>query len=106
MTAEWLLRKIPKDRKIRVRYEDLVSRPEKTIRKIGGKMGFDLESQAIAAGAGKEFKVGHNIAGNRLRMNGKIRIEPAKGMKWKLSFWHRLVVRIFAWPLMLRYHYR
>ncbi|MFQ5748870.1 MAG: hypothetical protein ACE5H3_05350, partial [Planctomycetota bacterium] len=59
-----------------------------------------------AAEAGEAFDAGHTIAGNRLRMEGQVRVDPAKGMNWQLSFWNRLVVRLLTWPLMLRYGYR
>jgi len=106
LATEWVLRKMPRDRWIRLRYEDLVMRPRESLDRISRLTGIDFSEQGRAAEAGEAFDTGHTIAGNRLRMQGKVRVEPGKGMKWRLSFWNRLVVRLLTWPLMLRYGYR
>ena len=68
-------------------------------------MGLDYEPVTRAIYSGEPLKVGHTIAGNRLRMAGSIRLHP--DMEWvhKLSARDKSLVRTLAGWHMGRYGY-
>jgi hypothetical protein len=78
---------------IRVRYEDLVDEPSRTLTRIGGFLGIDTESLIKRVEEQSTVSVGHTIAGNRLRMGGAIKLKSDDEWKEKLpnsdrrAFW-------------------
>lgn len=83
------------ERSIRVRYEDLVSDPDAELERIGRVLGIDFARVARGLVEGEPIAVGHTVAGNRVRMEGAIRLRP--DLEWqeklsvgdKRSFWRR-----------------
>ena len=71
--AEWL-GKSATDRFQRLRYEDLVDRPEQALMGVQSFLEQDLQDIIARVLAGAEFPVGHQIAGNRVRMQGNVRL--------------------------------
>lgn len=58
-----------------IRYEDLVTETDKTIRHISKLTGIDFSQVSSAAVRGEPIHVDHQIAGNRLRMRGAVRLQ-------------------------------
>ncbi len=61
---------------LRVRYEDLLLRPEETMARVGAFLGLDLSGIARNAGSGGVIPMRHIIAGNRLRLVPRLTLRP------------------------------
>lgn len=89
------LTRLAGDRAIRVRYEDFVRAPSSVLERIGRITGFETLRLSEALANGQEMKVGHTIAGNRVRLQGTIRLRADLEWMEKLSpedrtlFWQR-----------------
>ena len=106
LEAEMVCRWLGPGRAIRLRYEDFLSDPEGSLRRVGSLAGLDLSGLARAVASGEAMRVGHDVGGNRLRMSGSVRLRPEAG-SWEGSLSpaeRRLALRI-AGPLMRRYGY-
>jgi len=106
MLSTWTIKQIDTNKSIRLRYEDFVTEPEIAIKKIGDLIGLNFESITKAIQNSKEFVVGHTIAGNRLRMSGKIRLTLDEEWKHKLPRKDKLLFWILAGWLMNIYQYK
>lgn len=91
---------------IRIRYEDLIIDPNKTLLRIGRLLGLDFQDVANRFSSGKSIRIGHIAAGNKLRMQDEIQLNPDESWKKDMPVQKRaLVWRICSW-LMRRYGYR
>jgi hypothetical protein len=78
-----------------MRYEDLVTRPAEELTRVGRLLGIDMQPVAEKLAAGTELHVGHMIAGNRVRLEGAVKLRPDLEWREKLSaedqnaFWRR-----------------
>jgi Sulfotransferase family len=91
-----------------VRYEDMVSAPVETLRRIAGFAGAPVGSDDISFVRGIEVDLssGHLSAGNRMRMEaGPIKLRDPDGWKTELPVKQRRLVSLLTWPLIRRYHY-
>ena len=95
----------PKVASIRLRYEDLTADPENTLSRIGDFLDIGLKELAQKVASGKYLKVEHTIAGNRLRMAGKIRLLIDMEWRNKLTSPEKRTCRLVAGVLMSRYRY-
>jgi hypothetical protein len=75
LQAAFVRRSLPAKNSLRVRYEDLVQAPVDVMRRIGQLLDCDLDRIGAQAAAGEAFGVRHTIAGNRLRMDGTVRLK-------------------------------
>ncbi|NOY22415.1 MAG: sulfotransferase [Acidobacteria bacterium] len=64
--------RVSPDRRLKMRYENLIHKPEQTLSAIGKKFGMNLETSVSIAAAGKPFQVGHLVDGNRIRLENEI----------------------------------
>lgn len=64
-----------KDNYMKIRYEDMVSRPNIVLERIGNYIGVNLSTQISMIDGGLPFEVGHNVGGNRVRLKKKIVIK-------------------------------
>jgi hypothetical protein len=94
----WLLgRSLGRGRYMRLHYETLVSDPAETIRQLATFLGVDPRELLERIAAGDSFEVGHLVAGNRLRWQGKVRLDPRHlGRKGTLSRHQRVVFLALA----------
>jgi len=90
----------------RVRYEDLVSNPASTLKSIGTFLGVNLDQQIKMLLMHQDIPLGHQVAGNRLRMERKIVLRVDNEWQAKLRRWHRLILWMICWPFELLYGYR
>jgi len=106
LQAELVCRAAGPDRWLRVRYEDLVSDPAGVLDRIGRFIGADLEPVRTAVLAGRWVPVGHTVAGNRMRMAGRVRLQADWEWQERLSAADRRICGLAAGWLMQRYGYR
>lgn len=105
LQAERVCRRLPRRRSLRVRYEDLVANPLGTLGRIGAAIGVDLSDVARRLAQGQPIRVGHPIAGNRMRMAGAVRLQPDLHWQRNLSSSDRWLCLAFSGALMRRYGY-
>ena len=94
---------------LRVRYEDVVRRPEQQIRRAAEFAGEDIEGMldlgAFRPGA---FELGtdHTVAGNRVRLRrGSVPVRVDDEWRRAMSRRHRGLVTVLSWPLLRLYGY-
>jgi hypothetical protein len=105
LQVEWLSQRLEKERTLRIRYEDYVSEPGRILSKVGGLIGSDFTGLIELVEKGQPLEVGHNIAGNRLRMAGKVKLKSDVEWQEKLPLFDRAFVWFFAGWLLARYGY-
>ena len=107
LLAEWICAQPGPGRTMRLRYEDFVADPRKTLDGIGALLGLDLTEVANAASTGKTMEVGHNIGGNRVRKLESVKLRPDTG-EWRdmLSSNEQRLTWLFMGWLMRRYGYK
>jgi hypothetical protein len=107
--TEWVRLNLSPDKSVRLRYEDYVADPKEALDKIGQMIDLDLTEVASTVSAGGAIKVGHNIAGNHLRMSETIRLVPETG-RWRnggaLSTGQQRLSWILMGRLLRRYGYK
>jgi hypothetical protein len=106
LQAEWVRRRIAPEKSIRVRYEDFIVSPKETLVNIGRFIGCDLSQLADEVVAGKEMDTNHMIAGNRLRMRGKVKLRADNEWMYKLQPKEKLVITVIAKRMMRQYGYK
>lgn len=105
LQSAWVRRRLPPERSIRLRYEDFVTQPRAALEQIGRLVGLDMGPLTEAVDAGREFPVGHSIAGNRLRLAGPVRLRADNEWTEKLSPRDERVCWSMAGWLLRRYGY-
>ncbi|MEM6909038.1 MAG: sulfotransferase [Pseudomonadota bacterium] len=100
--AEILRLRLPKERSIRVRYEDFVADPEAVLKRITALVGHDYVRPAHG---GEVMKPQHQVAGSRHRMQEEIRIKQDVGWKAKMPKFKQRAFSVLAAPLLWRYGY-
>ncbi|QIG49933.1 sulfotransferase [Nordella sp. HKS 07] len=105
LATESLARRLGPRRFVRIRYEDFTRDPKECLKKIGDLIGADFGDLGDQINAGMPLEPGHQMAGNRLRMNATIELSP--DVKWKSQMPGRkqaLFTWLCAW-LLRRYGY-
>jgi len=103
--AELAMKRIDSSKKGRLRYEDFVSHPQEMLKIVGGISGLSFQSVADKLAENKEFTVGHTVAGNRVRLLGKVKIQ--QDIEWVsgLSGGEKRLFWILAGHMARRYGY-
>jgi hypothetical protein len=103
--AEALRRRLPEDRFIQIRYEDLVSAPARTLEDVNSMLGLPTPEHAVESEI--LLRPNHTVAGNRTRfLEGPVALRRDEEWRDGLSAAHRRLVTALAAPLMGRYGYR
>jgi hypothetical protein len=76
LQAQWVIAQGYQDKHITVRYEDFLSNPSQVLERIGKLIQRDLSQLSRKVDEGEIIPLEHNIAGNRLRMQKKVRLQP------------------------------
>ena len=107
LTTGWVRRQLDPGKSVQVRYESLVTDPVEVLGKIGRVAGVDMTGVAETISSGGSVDVGHNIAGNRLRMSKSVSLRPDAG-RWKdtLSDSQQRVSWLLMGWLLRRYGYK
>ncbi len=104
--AEVVRRVAPPGRVLRVRFEDLCAAPRATLARLGAFLEADLDAVADAVEAGAALPLGHVASGNRMRLRGAFRFDPARRSARPLPRAYRRLATALTWPLMRPYGYR
>ena len=90
-----------------LRYEDLVSNPEDSLKNTLANLGLETASlNALEEGLKSGIKRCHTISGNPMRFEGEeVKIQP--DLKWQKDMprLQRWLVTFLTWPLLLKYGY-
>ena len=105
LQAASVRRRLPAGHSLRVRYEDLVRAPIETMCQIGSLLDCDLEDVGLRAASDESFSVEHTIAGNRLRMNGTMRLRMDTDWQNELSPLDRFICATLTGGLAKLYGY-
>lgn len=76
LLAEWVIVQNNPNKCIKLCYEDLLTNPNLVLEKIGQLINQDLTSLAEALKDEKILTLEHNIAGNRMRMQKTVKLQP------------------------------
>lgn len=100
--AEILRLRLPRNRSIRVRYEDFVANPEDVVKSIMSLVG---HSYVVPDHGAELMKPQHQIAGSRHRMQEEIRIKKDIGWTRQMPRAMRRLFSVLTAPLLTRYGY-
>jgi hypothetical protein len=106
LQADWLRRHLGPERALLVRYEDFMLQPLQELQKIGDFIGVDLTDVQRVVDQGGKLYFDHTIAGNRVRMKGKLELKFDQDWKQNLSSKDRRITEILSGWLMARYGYK
>jgi hypothetical protein len=104
--ADWLRRRVGPERSMLVRYEDFMIDTLPVLQRIGRFIDMDLESVQRMIDEGQKLYFDHTIAGNRVRMQGELRLKYDQEWRQKLSVAERTVTEFLTAWLMVRYGYK
>lgn len=72
-------------RYLRVRFEDVVTSPRERLPALAAFTGLDLSEAFARIGTGEAIPMRHVVAGNRLRLEGKVVLQPEFARRGRLS---------------------
>jgi hypothetical protein len=101
-----IIRMFGRDRFLLVKYENIIREPIAEFERIERFIGVSLEQIMQRLKNNGSFNVGHNIGGNRMRMEGNFRFDPGKSSRNVLPQRYRIMAQIICFPLMIYYGYR
>jgi len=90
-----------------LRYEDFLADPSEALRALSRLCGFEAEELIERINRDEWFSTGHLIGGNRVRFQGKIRLEKHSQRRYgdRLKPWHRFLFAIAGGGLNRYYGY-
>lgn len=95
--AQRLGRKMPVNHFIQIKYEDLVSKPETVLHKLGQFLQMDLSEIITRIQKETPLHPQHNVGGNRLRLAEEVKFRKStSSKKIKLPVHYRLVFGLIA----------
>jgi len=100
-----ILHKLYSRQILRVRYEDLCQQPRSELIRIANFIGYNLDSVIQEIEQSRPMLIGHNIGGNRMRLEGSFVFDPNISSERFLPSSYKILVRLISWPLMLIYGY-
>ncbi|WP_171173137.1 sulfotransferase [Ruegeria sp. HKCCD8929] len=103
--SERLAKKVGPQRSVRVRYEDFVASPGEQLERIGKMTGVDTGNLVEMVRSGQAFVPQHQVAGNRIRMGGPLKLRNDITWKGEIPDSMKRQVEIIAAPLLRRYGY-
>lgn len=104
--AQLVRRRLPANRSMIVRYEDLVTHPRVTLARIGRLVDLNLEEVATAVEAGTPVVIDHPVAGNRLRMSRVVHLVRDDAWRSAMPASDQRLVSLLAQPSMHVFGYR
>ena len=105
LRSERLRKRLPRHKSMLLRYEDFVLHPKQSLIAIGQLAGCDLAALGDTFERGDALQVGHTVAGNHLRMSGRIRLRHDDAWRAHLSPSQLLQIRLISGWMMRRYAY-
>jgi hypothetical protein len=96
----------PRDRYLRLRYEDFVRDPQAAIRRVAALVGEQPPALPFVSADAVRLQPTHSVSGNPNRFQtGAVRLRPDSEWVHGLGGAHRALVTAITWPLLLRYRY-
>jgi glycosyltransferase involved in cell wall biosynthesis len=94
-------------RYVRIRYEELVTRPYESVLRILTSMGEEMpEIDFFEKGHVVRLDVNHTVSGNPNRFQqGSVKIRPDVEWQEKMARSQKVLVTALTWPLLLNYGY-
>lgn len=107
-TSSWLRKKIPDNRYMLLRYEDLIKHPLETTVAIGQFCGLNVSGLCSFLQKEYSFDIGHVVAGNRLRFAGSIKLkgEVSSHPSTQFTPYQRFLFYLLGQSLQRQYGYR
>lgn len=103
--ADWLRRRLGPEKALLVNYEDFMLNTVPVLQNIGDFIGLDLTNIQRAIDEGQKLYFDHTIAGNRVRMKGKLELKFDQEWKKHLPSTDRRITELLCGWLMSRYGY-
>ena len=91
---------------LKIRYEDILSKPSETLDKIALHTDVDLNDVKTKILNSEGFDVGHIVGGNRLKTNKQIKLRNTDDWKLKVSFSKSWLVYVLTLPLNILNRYK
>lgn len=82
-----------------VKYEELCKDPDETLSLIGEFLDLDMKEVINSASGLSNISAGHNLGGNRLRFETKVRLKPDLSWHKKLPKQFRILFLFFGSPI-------
>ncbi len=105
LAASGVKRALPQERRLLLRYEELLSQPRAALAPLAKATGLDISPLARDIEEGRELVVGHTVSGNRVRMQGRLRLKSDLEWVSQLPAVEERRVRRLCGFLMRRYGY-
>jgi hypothetical protein len=105
LAVERTARGLGERRAMRLAYEELVADPALALDRLGGTLGTDLSPLAAQLVVGEPLAAGHVMAGNRLRMDGALRLRADLDWQAQLPVGQRRLFEQLCRPVLRRYGY-
>ena len=105
LAAESVAKYFSPSKRIRVRYEDLVTSTDETLAKLSSTAGLDLSELSKFADGSLQPKTNHLLAGNRSRLAGTLELRADERWRTDLPSDDRRLVEIITSPLRSAYGY-
>jgi hypothetical protein len=105
LLADWLRRQVGPEKALLVRYEDFMLDTRTVLERIGNFIGADMASLQRVIDEGEKLYFGHTAAGNRVRMQGELKLKFDQEWTQKLPPQDRRMTEILSGWLMTRYGY-
>lgn len=106
LSAEMLMRRLPADHRLTLRYEDMVDDPAAHVARVARMVGFEPPSPQHGASDVVALGANHTISGNPDRFaTGAVRVAGDVSRRPGLSTPEHLVATLLSLPLLARYHY-
>ena len=96
----------PRDRYLRLRYEDFVRDPQAAVRQAAALVGEQPTALPFQSADAVRLQPTHSVSGNPNRFQtGAVQLRPDSEWMHGLGGAHRALVTALTWPLLLRYRY-
>ena len=105
LQSEWVCSRIKSENVLHLRYENLVTDPAGSLEKVGRLLQLDLSSIIEKIKQDIPLETHHQIAGNRLRMRGELRLKADQRWKDEMPDHDRYAAMLPSAWLMKRYDY-
>jgi len=105
-TALLVCKTLLRSNHVKVRYEDLINDPDRTLTKLAGNLEINLDEVKDKLSKGEGLRTGHLIGGNRLVQEPVVHFKNSDTWWTKMPRWKRWLVWLFTMPLNIANGYK
>ncbi len=91
---------------IKIRYEDLISSPERVLSEIADSLDLDLDQVKVKLAKGEGLTTGHVIGGNRLVQDNIVHFKSSESWWEKMPRWKQWSIWVLTLPLNIINRYK